>query len=55
MTRRDRSAALLRAAEVYDAANREAAAIILADRDRYEGLPVLWALRFLARIGMNAA
>jgi hypothetical protein len=50
---RDRSAALLRAAAACDAANREAAAIILADRTgRYECL-VAWAERFLARVNRN--
>jgi hypothetical protein len=48
--RRDNSAALLRAARRFDEANRRCAEIILADRHRYEGLPVLWAERFLARM-----
>jgi hypothetical protein len=33
----------------FDRANREAAVIILADPEKYEGLPTLWAKLWWAR------
>lgn len=38
-----------RLSERYDRQNREAATIILADAQRYAGLPVEWAERFMER------
>ena len=55
MSRRDRSAALLRAAAAFDKANYQAARIILANPDRYPGLPTEWALRVLGRITNTSA
>jgi hypothetical protein len=39
----------LRLTEKYDAGNREAAEIILADPERYAGLPLEWARLWMER------
>ena len=43
MTQPRRTASKLRSSHAFNALNRMASEIILADRERYAGLPVMWA------------